>query len=63
VAPGNDSLTPEARPAAEIVGQERGDLMIEGSYQGFSVVIEPPGIAVFTLGRPERLNAMSGSSC
>lgn len=33
--------------------------MIEGTYQGFEVDIEPPGIAVVTFQRPERLNAMS----
>jgi 2-(1,2-epoxy-1,2-dihydrophenyl)acetyl-CoA isomerase len=33
--------------------------MIEGSYQGFTVAIHPPGIAVLTLEHPERLNAMS----
>jgi len=33
--------------------------VIEGSYQGLSVAIHPPGIAVITLEHPERLNAMS----
>jgi 2-(1,2-epoxy-1,2-dihydrophenyl)acetyl-CoA isomerase len=33
--------------------------MIEGSYQGFDVEIKKPGIAVVTLGHPERLNAMT----
>jgi 2-(1,2-epoxy-1,2-dihydrophenyl)acetyl-CoA isomerase len=33
--------------------------MIEGSYQGFDVEIRKPGIALLTLGHPERLNAMT----
>jgi len=33
--------------------------MIEGEYQGFTVEIHPPGIALFTFTHPERLNAMS----
>jgi 2-(1,2-epoxy-1,2-dihydrophenyl)acetyl-CoA isomerase len=33
--------------------------VIEGSYQGFDVALQPPGVAVITFRRPERLNAMS----
>ena len=33
--------------------------MIEGDYQGFTVEIRDPGIALFTFTHPERLNAMS----
>lgn len=33
--------------------------MIEGTYQGFDVEIRGSGVALFTLNRPERLNAMS----
>jgi 2-(1,2-epoxy-1,2-dihydrophenyl)acetyl-CoA isomerase len=33
--------------------------MIEGSYQGFDVDLVGNGVALFTLGHPERLNAMS----
>jgi len=33
--------------------------VIEGSYQGLTVTIRPPGIATITLEHPERLNAMS----
>jgi 2-(1,2-epoxy-1,2-dihydrophenyl)acetyl-CoA isomerase len=33
--------------------------MIEGDYQGFSVSVRPPGIALLTFTHPERLNAMS----
>jgi 2-(1,2-epoxy-1,2-dihydrophenyl)acetyl-CoA isomerase len=32
--------------------------LVEGSYQGFEVTLSDPGIAVVTLTRPERLNAM-----
>jgi 2-(1,2-epoxy-1,2-dihydrophenyl)acetyl-CoA isomerase len=32
---------------------------IEGEYQGFVVEEQPPGIALITFNRPERLNAMS----
>lgn len=33
--------------------------MVEGSYAGFELKIEPPGIAVITFNRPERLNSFN----
>ena len=33
--------------------------MITGEYQGFTVELHDPGIAIITFNRPERLNAMS----
>jgi 2-(1,2-epoxy-1,2-dihydrophenyl)acetyl-CoA isomerase len=36
--------------------------VIEGSYQGFDVAVGDPGIAVVTLNRPERLNAMGSGT-
>jgi 2-(1,2-epoxy-1,2-dihydrophenyl)acetyl-CoA isomerase len=36
--------------------------MIEGEYQGFGVRLEEPGVAVVTLTRPERLNAMGSGT-
>jgi 2-(1,2-epoxy-1,2-dihydrophenyl)acetyl-CoA isomerase len=36
--------------------------LIDGSYQGFDVVTNDPGIAVVTLNRPERLNAMGAGT-
>jgi 2-(1,2-epoxy-1,2-dihydrophenyl)acetyl-CoA isomerase len=36
--------------------------MIDGSYQGFNVVTDDIGVAVVTLTRPERLNAMSAGT-
>lgn len=33
--------------------------MIEGEYQGFDVAVDERGVALITLRRPERLNAMS----
>jgi 2-(1,2-epoxy-1,2-dihydrophenyl)acetyl-CoA isomerase len=32
--------------------------LVDGSYQGFDVATEDPGISVLTFNRPERLNAM-----
>lgn len=32
--------------------------LVEGEYQGFDVKVAEPGVAVVTLNRPERLNAM-----
>jgi 2-(1,2-epoxy-1,2-dihydrophenyl)acetyl-CoA isomerase len=37
----------------------RGPAVIEGSYQGFDVVVDADSVAVLTFNRPERLNAMS----
>jgi 2-(1,2-epoxy-1,2-dihydrophenyl)acetyl-CoA isomerase len=34
-------------------------MMIEGGYQGFTVSVREPGVALFTFTHPERLNAMS----
>lgn len=34
---------------------------LEGEFRGFTVKIEPPGIAVITLNRPDRLNGMRQS--
>src|SRR4051812_8990689 len=39
-----------------------GAMTIEGEYQGFEVAMHDPGIAVFTLNRPERMNAMSAGT-
>jgi len=36
--------------------------MIEGTYQGFDVRVEGPGIALFTFNKPERLNAMGSGT-
>ncbi len=36
--------------------------LVEGVYQGFDVALAEPGIAVVTLNRPERLNAMGAGT-
>lgn len=36
--------------------------LVEGKYQGFEVAVAEPGIAVVTLNRPERLNAMGAGT-
>lgn len=36
--------------------------IVDGSYQGFDVAVSGPGIALVTLNRPERLNAMSAGT-
>jgi 2-(1,2-epoxy-1,2-dihydrophenyl)acetyl-CoA isomerase len=36
--------------------------MIEGSYQGFEVRVDEPGIAVVTFTHPERMNAMGAAT-
>src|SRR5215471_19845081 len=36
--------------------------VVEGTFQGFDVVLEPPGVALVTFRHEERLNAMSAGA-